>query len=133
MNKTIAAIIAIIVIVGGVFLVMHRSSAPTTIDTNATSASSESINPNAGGTSTTSATFTLAEVAQHADSTSCYSAINGSVYDLTNWISQHPGGEGAILSICGKDGTAAFSGQHGSDPRANQILSTMKIGTLATE
>lgn len=75
--------------------------------------------------------YTLAEIAAHATAASCWSAINGTVYDLTSWISQHPGGEGAILSICGKDGSAAFNNQHGGQSRPEKILATYKIGLLA--
>jgi cytochrome b involved in lipid metabolism len=54
------------------------------------------------------------------------------VYDLTAWISKHPGGERAILSICGKDGSAAFNDQHGGQRRPANELSGFKIGTIAT-
>lgn len=74
--------------------------------------------------------FTMADVAAHNSRTSCYTAINGSVYDLTNWISQHPGGPAPILSLCGTDGTAAFTAQHGGQRRPEQELATLKIGTL---
>ena len=93
--------------------------------------------PVSGGTSATtggtsaSPSFTLAVVAQHATRTSCYSAINGNVYDLTSWIPKHPGGEQAILGICGKDGSAKFNGQHGGAALQAGILAGFKIGTLA--
>jgi len=77
------------------------------------------------------AAYTLAYVAKHADQLSCWSAVNGNVYDLTSWIAQHPGGEGAILSICGKDGSAAFNNQHGGQGRPEAILQTFKIGALS--
>lgn len=78
----------------------------------------------------TAKTFTLAQVAQHADSTSCYSAVNGMVYDLTKWIARHPGGQREILAICGRDGSSAFNGQHGGDARPEQLLAGFEIGTL---
>ncbi|MEK9179046.1 MAG: cytochrome b5-like heme/steroid binding domain-containing protein, partial [Patescibacteria group bacterium] len=55
--------------------------------------------------------YTLANVSGHVDAESCWTIVNGSIYDLTAWVSQHPGGEEKILSICGKDGSAAFNGQ----------------------
>ena len=79
----------------------------------------------------TSKTFTMAEVALHADATSCYSVVNGSVYDLTTWIPKHPGGERAIKNICGKDGTDGFNGKHGGKPQPESMLASFKIGTLA--
>lgn len=88
-------------------------------------------------TSTTSTTtaaqaYTMAQVATHNSATSCWSAINGKVYDLTNWINQHPGGPDHILSICGKDGSSAFNAQHGNDSRPQQILQTFYIGDLSS-
>lgn len=72
----------------------------------------------------------MKKIRKHNSATSCWTAINGNVYDLTRWIAQHPGGQGAILSICGKNGSAAFNGQHGGNSRPQQMLSTFKIGTL---
>ncbi len=74
--------------------------------------------------------YTLAQIAKHNGMTSCWTAINGTVYDLTNWIAQHPGGEAAILSICGKDGSVAFNNQHGGQMKQQEILKTFKIGLL---
>lgn len=80
---------------------------------------------------TTAGTFTLAQVATHNNSASCYSAINGGVYDLTSFITQHPGGVAAIKSLCGVDGTSAYNGQHGSSRRPANELASLKIGVLA--
>ena len=75
--------------------------------------------------------YTLADIAQHGGRSSCWSTINGGVYDLTAWIPKHPGGEQAILSICGIDGSARFNAQHGGASLQQQILAGFKIGTLA--
>ncbi len=76
-------------------------------------------------------TFTMVEVALHADATSCYSVVNGAVYDLTNWITKHPGGQQAIKGLCGKDGTPAFTGKHGGQQKPETTLAGFKIGVLA--
>lgn len=81
-------------------------------------------------TFSSSGNITLAEVAKHNSWTSCWSAINGNVYDLTSWIPNHPGGEQNILVICGKDGSVAFNGQHSRSTRAQTILIGFKIGVL---
>ena len=83
------------------------------------------------GASDSAKTFTLVDVAAHATVASCYSAVNGNVYDLTSWISKHPGGEKAILGICGKDGTSAFTGKHGGQEKPEAALKYFLIGTLA--
>ncbi len=73
----------------------------------------------------------MAQVKQHNSASSCYTAINGSVYDVTSWINQHPGGASAILSLCGTDGSAAFDAQHGGQRRPESELASFKIGALA--
>lgn len=75
--------------------------------------------------------ITLAQVALHNSRSSCWSAINGNVYDLTSWITNHPGGENNILIICGKDGSGAYNNQHGGSSKTESILVGFKIGTLA--
>jgi cytochrome b involved in lipid metabolism len=72
--------------------------------------------------------YTLAQVATHSNASSCWSIVQNNVYDLTSWINQHPGGSQAILSICGKDGTVAFEGQHGGQSRPLSELQGFAIG-----
>jgi hypothetical protein len=75
--------------------------------------------------------ITMVEVAKHSSNGDCWTAIRGSVYNLTAWISKHPGGEQAILKLCGKDGTAAFVGKHGGSSKQENTLVTFKIGVIA--
>ena len=75
-------------------------------------------------------TFTVAQVKEHNSGTSCYSTINGNVYDLTEWINKHPGGKLAILGICGRDGSVVFNMQHGKDEKPPQILAKYKVGII---
>ncbi len=76
-------------------------------------------------------TFTMADVAKNNSATSCYSVVRGKVYDLTAWISKHPGGEGAIKRMCGVDGTAGFTGKHGGSAGPEGALDRYYIGDLA--
>jgi cytochrome b involved in lipid metabolism len=78
----------------------------------------------------TAGTYTMAQVKQHNTSSNCYTAINGSVYNVTSWIKQHPGGAQEIISLCGIDGSAAFSAQHNGQSRPASELAAFKIGTL---
>ncbi|MBK8757070.1 MAG: cytochrome b5 domain-containing protein [Actinomycetales bacterium] len=89
-----------------------------------TSAGRSGADSSAGG-------YTLAQVQQHASATSCWTVVSGGVYDLTSWISRHPGGESVIVGLCGKDGTSAFVAQHGTVGRAVNELKQFKIGVLA--
>lgn len=75
--------------------------------------------------------ITAAIVATHASRASCWTIINGNVYDLTSWIPKHPGGEQAILQLCGIDGSAKFNRKHGGDAPKEKVLFGFKVGALA--
>ena len=74
--------------------------------------------------------YTMADVEARDSRDDCWTVIRGDVYDLTEWISQHPGGARAIVNMCGTDGTAAFEGQHGGSPSPEARLDDYVIGTL---
>lgn len=76
--------------------------------------------------------YTAADVAKHRTSASCWTIVGSSVYDITSFLSQHPGGKGAVTSLCGKNGTAAFNGQHGGARTPKATLSRFRIGALKT-
>jgi cell division septation protein DedD len=78
----------------------------------------------------TVAGYTLAQVRANNTARSCWTAIDGFVYDLTRWINSHPGGSGAILFLCGTDGTNAFKAQHENQSRPAIRLDTYRIGPL---
>ena len=74
--------------------------------------------------------YTMAQVRANNTARSCWTAIDGVVYDLTRWISNHPGGSGAILFLCGTDGTNAFNAQHQNQARPAIRLDTYRLGPL---
>ncbi len=86
--------------------------------------------PSTGSTVTGATTFTMADIAPHNSASSCYSAINGSVYNLTSFVTKHPGGQASIKSLCGVDGTSAFSSQHGGQGSPASVLAQFKIGIV---
>jgi len=108
------------------------SDTPSAAPATSTPVSSPPVSsPPASPTPTASATsFTMAQVKQHASASSCWTAIDGTVYDVTSWINQHPGGPARILSLCGTDGTSAFHAQHGTQARPNSVLAGFSIGKL---
>lgn len=81
----------------------------------------------------TTKTFTLADVQANATESSCYTTINGNVYDITKFVSVHPGGVKAITRVCGNDGTSVFMKKHGQDEKPNLILRSMQIGVLSSD
>jgi len=80
--------------------------------------------------SPSSAGIALAEVAQHATPADCWSVVDGTVYDLTAWIGDHPGGPGVIESMCGIDATEAFTAMHGGQAEPESVLAGFEVGTL---
>lgn len=69
------------------------------------------------------------EIAKHDLAKNCWILISGKVYDVTNYLSMHPGGINAILPYCGKDAAKAFTAQEHST-KANNLLSLYYIGDL---
>jgi cytochrome b involved in lipid metabolism len=80
--------------------------------------------------------FTLEEISLHDSPKDCWMAIEGKVYDITQYITdrQHPGG-GTILNGCGKDATELFNKRPSSDntphsEKARSLLPPFYIGDL---
>jgi cytochrome b involved in lipid metabolism len=89
--------------------------------------------PTASATpTTTSNALTLARVKANNTASSCWSIINGNVYNLTSWISNHPGGKSAITSLCGIDGTSAFNSQHRNESKPESRLTGYLLGKLTS-
>ena len=77
--------------------------------------------------------YSKAEVAKHNTPDDAWMIINGKVYNVTNWISKHPGGN-VILQGIGKDATSLFNnkgGGSGHSAAAHKILAKYYIGDLA--
>lgn len=96
-----------------------------------TSTSTVKATPKATTKSKVAGTYNAADLKKHATAASCWSAINGNVYDLTKWVNRHPGGASVIKGLCGRDGTASFNGQHGGASRPASELAAFKIGKFA--
>ncbi len=121
-SKKPAYILAVIFILGiavGAFLLLQKPGADEQRTKNLPAAT-----PNS------SAQFTSTEVSAHNKPTDCQVIVGDGVYNLTAWISEHPGGSDAIIGLCGTDASAAFAQQHGSNREAQKALASFKIGTL---
>merc|ERR1719245_765094 len=71
--------------------------------------------PAAGGGGGGGGGYTLAEVAKHTTKSYCWVVVNGEVLDVTSFLSEHPGGELAILTFAGKDASEEFNMIHPPD------------------
>ncbi|PWW76300.1 hypothetical protein C7212DRAFT_358047 [Tuber magnatum] len=58
--------------------------------------------------------YTLEDIAAHANPKDCWILIKGTVYDVTKFLPQHPGGAEVILSYAGADATGAYESFHPS-------------------
>lgn len=60
-----------------------------------------------------------------------WTAINGIVYDLTNFVNRHPGGATSLIQHCaGQDCTEVFLKQHLGQEKVLQRLEPLRIGVL---
>jgi cytochrome b involved in lipid metabolism len=97
-----------------------------------TSPAAPSVRPTATvAPSVAPASYTMAQVSANKTAARCWSVISGNVYDLTTWINAHPGGDDAIISLCGTDGTQDFLAMHRNQSKPESRLSAFLLGPLA--
>lgn len=72
--------------------------------------------------------YTMNDVKKHNKKTDAWIVINKKVYNITDWIKQHPGGL-IIMRGVGKDATQLFN-NIGHSNYAKKILKTYFIGVL---
>lgn len=80
--------------------------------------------------------YTLTELAVHNHADDCWMVIDGSVYDFTQYLPQHPAPPAMMLDWCGKEATQAFNTKtkgRPHSPYAAQLLSQYRIGELSEE
>ncbi|MEK7183067.1 MAG: cytochrome b5-like heme/steroid binding domain-containing protein [Patescibacteria group bacterium] len=116
----LTALVGVVFVGGGLGLGIWNESRPETSSDILVAASSSEDG------------YTMAQIAEHGDATSCWSAIEGKVYDLTEFIEEHPGGPKAVLVICGSEGTGSFNSMPTVVmPVARMTLAKYQIGVLA--
>lgn len=101
---------------------------------NNTPAISTPANNSTDTTTPAAKTYTMAQVASHNSSSSCWLAISGSAYDVTKYLGLHPGGAGEILRYCGKDATTAFAtmgGRGAHSSYAHSLLGDYLLGKIS--
>jgi cytochrome b involved in lipid metabolism len=75
-------------------------------------------------------------VAEHSLLSDCWFVINNNIYNITDYLANHPGGEKNITDYCGKDATTAFETKGGKpgethSDAARALLQKYYIGDLA--
>ncbi|KAL3482147.1 oxidoreductase [Aspergillus californicus] len=76
---------------------------------------------------------TRSEVQRHSTRKSCWIIIHDSVYDVTEFIDEHPGGSGMLLQYAGLDATEAFEPLHHTDTLAKYLTPEQHMGTVTED
>jgi cytochrome b involved in lipid metabolism len=133
-NKNLLIVVAVLVVllIAGVMYLgkIQNETYSEPINTKAPQSATPGTASSSSATTTTVMSYTAEEVALHNNKSSCWTIVNGKVYDVTSFTGKHPGGEKAVLRLCGTDGTANFMSQHGGKKGPESTLAKFEIGTL---
>ncbi len=133
MNMKLFGIVVLILVIGGGIFFMQNTQEPKS-KTATEAKTEEQTATKAAVINDEKKTFTLDEVAKHNSETDCWMVIQGKVYNATDFVSNHPGGQ-AILNGCGIDASTLFTerptNNKGPHPEsANKMLEKLYIGDL---
>jgi len=76
--------------------------------------------------------FTIEEVAKHNTPTDCWIIIDSGVYNVTNFLSSHPGGRKVILNLAGKNATKEFHSFHNAADVLKKYGPQLYIGNIGS-
>ncbi|KAE8660529.1 Cytochrome b5 [Hibiscus syriacus] len=65
--------------------------------------------------------FVFEDVAKNKERNNCWLLISGKVYDITQFLEDHPGGDEVLLAASGKDATQDFEDVGHSDDARNMM------------
>ncbi|KAF8216084.1 FMN-dependent dehydrogenase-domain-containing protein [Mycena galopus ATCC 62051] len=80
---------------------------------------------------TTLTMWLLDQVALHNKPTDCWVIIKNQVYDVTDFLQEHPGGSKIILKYAGRDATSAYEPIHPPDALEKHLPSSKHLGPLS--
>jgi cytochrome b involved in lipid metabolism len=74
--------------------------------------------------------ISMSEVSKHTtQKDGVWFVIHGDVYDVTNFLKEHPGGSDILIEVAGGDATEAFE-DVGHPKKVKEQLKKYRIGTL---
>ncbi len=76
--------------------------------------------------------ITTSELAEHSSQFDCWTAYNGKVYNITQYLPYHPGGDKKLMLGAGKDSTDLFNRYH-KWVNMEQIMGKTFVGVLINE
>ena len=74
--------------------------------------------------------ITFSELAEHSSRKSCWVALYGQVYDVTEFLNSHPGGVKSILRWAGKDATEEYDPIHPAGAIKRYLPQECHLGPL---
>ncbi|CZT23888.1 probable glycolate oxidase [Ramularia collo-cygni] len=77
-------------------------------------------------------TFTYQQIQEHRSKESCWVALYGNVYDVTSFLSEHPGGSKIILQLAGTDATEEYDPIHPPGTLETSLPESAKLGSIDT-
>ncbi|KAI0318489.1 FMN-dependent dehydrogenase-domain-containing protein [Amylostereum chailletii] len=77
--------------------------------------------------------WSLSEVADHNSRSSCWVIVHNKVYDVTEFLPDHPGGQKVILQYAGRDATAAYEPIHPPGTLEKNLPPQKCLGDLALD
>ncbi|KAL2153862.1 hypothetical protein VTH82DRAFT_2538 [Thermothelomyces myriococcoides] len=77
--------------------------------------------------------FSAEEVAKHNTPDSCWVVLHGNVYDVTDFLKEHPGGSRIILQLAGRDATAEYDPIHPPGTLEENLKPEAKLGVVDPE
>ncbi|KAI8850716.1 acyl-CoA dehydrogenase/oxidase [Chytridium lagenaria] len=72
----------------------------------------------------------LEELAKHNTEESAWIAVDGKVYDVTDFLDGHPGGKRILMTVLGKDATSEFYQFHKAAPIFGKYDARLVIGVV---
>lgn len=74
--------------------------------------------------------LTLQQVAEHSSAGSCWVIIQNKVYDVTDFLQEHPGGPDIILKYAGRDATLVYEPIHPRDALDKNLPQSKHLGSV---
>ncbi len=124
----ITAVIAGSVLIGGYLAGRDEATTQTTNSPVSTEQTTQQTESNQ------SQTYSLDEIKRHDNDEDCWIIIENKVYNVTNFLSEHPGGADRISPYCGEDATQAFNtkdGEGSHSSTARNLREQYLIGSLS--
>lgn len=133
--RVVSAVVVVLVLAVGLIILLNKNDDKEITPASTNSSSSSGSNSQLAGPPTKD------QVALHNKKDDCWTIVSGKVYNITEYVSSHPGGN-EILRACGIDGTSLFETRTTSDGQkvgtgtphsssAHSQLSEFYVGDLA--